>query len=341
MADAKAVKCACVEKKGELTLKEQALREPGPREVLIKIEACGVCAGDHLTVDGLFPGLSFPRVPGHEVAGKILKVGEGVRAELKVGAHVGVGWLGGYCGTCDACKDGDFICCSSHLVTGISSDGGYASHMIARQEAVIVIPEGLNSVEAAPLMCAGVTVYNSLRNQPIKAGELVAVIGIGGLGHLAIQFANKMGYNVVAISSTGDKKEWAKKLGAHHFIASSEVKSLAEELQKLGGAKVVLATAPDSKSISDVLGGLARNGVILVLGSPNQPIQVPAIPMIMNRLRLQGWPSGRPRDVEDTLKFSIQTGVRSKVQEFPLSKAVEAYKAGGKVQGRAVLVMSE
>jgi len=322
-------------------VKEQAIREPGKGEVLIKVEACGVCAGDHLTVDGLWPGLQMPRIPGHEVAGKILKAGEGVRAELKVGAHVGIGWMGGYCGSCDACKDGDYVCCASHTVTGISYDGGYATHMIARAEAVVLVPDGLSSVEAAPLMCAGVTVYNSLRNQPVKAGELVAVIGIGGLGHLAIQYANKMGYNVVAISNSNEKKDWAKQLGAHHFIAISEVKSLGEELQKLGGAKVVLATAPDSKTISDVIGGLARNGTILVLGTPNQPIQVPAIPFIMHRLRLQGWPSGKPRDIEDTLKFSAQTGVRAQTSEFPLSKAVDAYKNGGKVRGRVVIVMKE
>jgi len=332
-----------VEKKGEAVLKEKPIPAPGAGQVLIKVEACSICAGDHITVDGMFPGLTYPRIPGHEIAGKVLKVGDGCSDRLKEGMHVGVGWCGGYCNICEACRDGDFVCCKKHWVTGIHSDGGYATHMVAREEAVVVIPEGLTSEEAAPLMCAGVTMYNSLRNQPVKAGDLVGVIGVGGLGHLGIQYANKMGFKVVAISSTSDKAADAKKFGAHHYIAASECKNIGEELQKLGGCKLILATAPDSKSMSDAISGLARNGTILIAGASFQPMQITPLSLISNRIRIQGWPSGRPKDVEDTLKFSVLSGVRSVNEVMSLSKALEGYKRSnaGKARFRGVISMAE
>jgi len=340
MADAKEkLTIGVVESKGSLVVKErEAIPQPGRGEVLLKVEACGICASDHLTVDELM-GVKFPRIPGHEIVGIIQKLGENCHERLKVGQRVGVGWTGGYCSGCNACKEGDFITCEKHLITGLSVDGGYATHTIARQEACVPIPDGLTPEEAAPLMCAGVTTFNALRNQGAKPGDLVAIQGIGGLGHLGIQYANKMGFKVVAISSTSDKKELAKKLGAHHYIAASEVKSVPEELKKLGGARVILCTAPDSKAMGDLIYGLQRNGVLVVVGADPTPIPVSGIYLLSMRCRVQGWPSGTGKDMEDTLKFSLLTGVRSINEIYPLAKAQEAFKAtmAGKTRFRAVL----
>lgn len=324
---------------GDFQIVERDIPQPGPGQVRIKVLACGVCHSDVLTKEGGFPGIQFPRVPGHEVAGTIDEVGPGVTA-WKKGERVGVGWHGGQDNTCLECRRGNFINCVNVKVCGISYDGGYQEYMVAPVEAVAHMPESLDPAEAGPLMCAGITTFNSLRHSGAGPSDLVAVQGIGGLGHLGIQFANKFGYRVAAIGRGTESAALAKKLGAHHFIDSVATKP-AEELQKLGGAKAILATAPSGKSMSGLIDGLAPNGTLLVVGASNDPIEVSPIQLILAKRRIQGWPSGTPTDSEDTLRFAEMTGVRPMIEKYPLAKAAEAYERmlSGKAQFRVVLTM--
>ncbi|MBU8898822.1 alcohol dehydrogenase [Corallococcus sp. M34] len=308
--------------KGPLEVVERDVPEPGPGQVLIAVDACGVCHSDAITKEGWMP-VKYPRVPGHEVVGHIDKVGPGVTA-WKVGQHVGVGWHGGHCGQCPACRVGDFVTCDFQQVCGISYDGGYAEYMLAPQEALARVPDGMKPEDAAPLLCAGVTTFNSLRNMGAKPGSLVAVQGIGGLGHLAIQFARKLGYRTVAISRGEDKRKLALELGAHDYI-DTEKGDVAQALQALGGARVIMMTASSSRLAADLIGGLGRDGVLLLLGAGAEPIPVTSLQLIAKRQRIQGWPSGIPQDSQDTMAFSALTGVRSMNEVFPLERAGEAF----------------
>ena len=323
---------------GPLELVEREIAEPGVGHVRIKVDACGVCHSDVMTKDGLWPGIQYPRVPGHEIAGIVDAVGAGVVGWTQ-GQRVGVGWHGGHCGYCDSCRRGDFITCQiAFQVPGISYDGGYAEYMIAPAGALALIPEGLSAVDAAPLMCAGVTTFNSLRNSGARPGDLVAVLGVGGLGHLGIQFASKMGFKTVAIARGNDKEPLARKLGAIHYI-DSRAQDPAAELLKLGGARVILATATNAKAMTAALGGLGVNGKLIILGVPAEPLQVPAIPLIVGRRSITGWPAGNSIDSQDALSFSVLTGVRAMIEVFPLERAAEAFDLmmSGKARFRAVL----
>jgi D-arabinose 1-dehydrogenase-like Zn-dependent alcohol dehydrogenase len=318
---------------------ERAIPEPLAGQVRIKVQACGVCHSDVLTKDGLWPGIQYPRVPGHEVAGIIDEVGEGVSA-WKKGQRVGVGWHGGQDNTCRECRRGDFRNCRNLQVCGISYDGGYQEYLVAPIEALVPIPDTLKDAEAAPLLCAGITTYNALRHSGAMPGDLVAVLGIGGLGHLGIQFANKFGYKVVAIGRGSENAPLAKKLGASTYIDSQSTNA-AQELQKLGGAQVILATAPSSKAMSELIDGLGPNGTLMVIGAAFDPIEVTPLQLISGSKRIQGWAAGTPADSEDTLRFSELTGVRPMIETFPLEKAEEAYARmlSGKAQFRVVLTM--
>jgi D-arabinose 1-dehydrogenase-like Zn-dependent alcohol dehydrogenase len=317
---------------------ERQIPEPGPGSVRIKVRACGICHSDAVTKEGMLPGIQYPRVPGHEVAGIIDAVGAGVSG-WRPGQRVGVGWHGGHCGYCDSCRRGDFITCQvAPQITGIAYDGGYAEYMIAPSAALALIPEGLTAVEAGPLMCAGVTTFNSLRNSGARPGDLVAILGVGGLGHLAIQFAAKMGFRTVAIARGKDKEPLARKLGASQYI-DTRAQDPAAELLTLGGAKVILATVTDGRAMSAVLGGLGVNGKLVILGAAGDPLEVRAIPLIFGRRSIIGWPSGTSIDSQDTLAFSMLTGVRAMTETFPLERAPEAYEymMSGKARFRAVL----
>ena len=324
---------------GEWELVERDVPEPGENQVRIKVEACGVCHSDMLVKEGVWPGLQFPRVPGHEIAGRIDALGSRVEG-WKEGQRVGVGWHGGHCFRCELCRRGHFILCKSEKITGISHDGGYAEYMISPAEAVAAMPEDLPAAEAAPLLCAGITVFNSLRNSGARAGDLVAVQGVGGLGHLGIQYAHRMGFETVALNRGTDKQDLATRLGARHYIDTTSA-TPAEALQKLGGARVALATAPDAKSISALVGGLAPDGKLLVVGAAMEPLSISALDLIGARRSVQGWPSGTAIDSEDTLRFSALSGVRPMIEKFPLAHVAEAYERmiRGKVRFRAVLTM--
>ena len=318
---------------------ERSLPKPGAGEVRIKVQACGVCHSDVLTVEGGFPGIEYPRVPGHEVAGLIDAVGAGV-STWKVGQRVGVGWHGGHDNTCPECRRGDFNNCRNMKIAGISYDGGYQEYMVAPVEGLVSMPDSLSDAEAAPLLCAGVTTYNALRHSGALPGDLVAVQGIGGLGHLGVQFANKFGYKVAAIGRGPENAVLAKKLGAHVYI-DSKATNAAQELQKLGGAKVILATAPSSKSMSELIDGLGPNGKFLVVGASTEPIEVTPLQLIFGSKSIQGWASGIPMDSEDTLRFAELSGVRPMIETYPLEKAAEAYARmmSGKAEFRVVLTM--
>jgi D-arabinose 1-dehydrogenase-like Zn-dependent alcohol dehydrogenase len=326
------------EPNADLELVEREIPDPEPRQVRIKVQACGICHSDMLTVAGAFPGIQYPRVPGHEVVGSIDAVGVDV-PDWKVGMRAGVGWHGGHCGHCDSCRRGDFLTCRVGQIPGISYDGGYAEYMIAPFEALASVPDDLKSEDAAPLLCAGIATFNALRHSGARAGDLVAVLGIGGLGHLGVQFAQRMGFKTVAIARGADKGPLAKKLGAHIYIDST-TQNAAEELTKLGGAKVILATAADAASMSSVAAGLGVDGKLVVLGASAEPIEVAPLLLIGGRRSIAGWPSGTAPDSEDTLKFSVMSSVRPMIETFPLAKAAAAYQRmmSGKARFRVVLV---
>lgn len=320
---AKKMKAVQVSKAGgALELVERDIPEPGPNQVRIAVEACGICHSDAIVKEGWMP-VQYPRVPGHEVVGKIDAVGSGVTA-WKTGQSVGVGWHGGHCFTCEACRAGDFVQCAEQKVCGWAYDGGYAEYMVAPQEALARVPDGMKAEDAAPLLCAGVTTFNSLRHMDLVAGDLVAVQGIGGLGHLAIQYARKLGFRTVAISRGADKKALAHELGAHEYIDAAAGKP-GEALQKLGGARVIMVTASSASLASDLLPGLARNGTLLLLGAGSEPIPVSSLQLLMRRQRVMGWPSGTALDSQQTMDFSVISGVRSRNEVFPLDRATEAY----------------
>jgi D-arabinose 1-dehydrogenase-like Zn-dependent alcohol dehydrogenase len=321
---------------GPLELVEREIPEPGPDAVRIRVEACGICHSDAFTKEGTWPGLDYPRIPGHEVAGVVDALGAHV-AGLKVGQRAGVGWHGGHCGRCDSCRRGDFITCVEVRYPGISYDGGYADYVIVPQEAVVRIPESLSAVEAGPLMCAGITTYNSLRNSGARPGDTVAILGIGGLGHLGVQYAAKMGFRTVAIARGSDKAALARELGAAHYI-DSQASDPAAELRKLGGAKLVVATVTSGRAMAATLGGLGVDGKLLIVGAAD-PFEVSPVLLIGGRRSIIGWPSGRSIDTEDTLGFSSLTGVRSMNEIYPLERAAEAYErmTSGKARFRVVL----
>jgi len=324
---------------GDFELVERNIPDPGPGQVRIQVQACGVCHSDVITKDGLFPGISYPRVPGHEVVGTIDALGAGVSGWTR-GERIGVGWHGGQDGTCPACRRGDFVNCVNVKICGISYDGGYQEYMIAPLDALARFPESLDAAEASPLMCAGITTFNALRHSGAYPGDLVAVQGVGGLGHLGIQFASKCGYRVAAIGRGGAVAGLAKKLGAEVYIDGASMDP-AEELRKLGGARVILATAPSGKAMSALVGGLGANGALLVVGAPADPIEVGALQLILGRKRIQGWAAGTPADSEDTLRFAARTGVRPMIESFPLARAADGFARmmSGKAEFRVVLTM--
>jgi D-arabinose 1-dehydrogenase-like Zn-dependent alcohol dehydrogenase len=322
---------------GPFELVEREIPEPGDRKVRIKIQACGICHGDSVTKDGIFPGIQYPRVPGHEIAGVIDAIGNDV-TEWKVGQRVGIGWSAGHCGHCESCRRGDFVTCRYGQVAGISYDGGYGDYMIAPTEALASIPDELSTTEAAPMMCAGITTYNALRNSGARVGDVVAILGIGGLGHVGIQFAAKMGFNTIAIGRGKDKEELARKLGARYYI-DNKSQNPVEDLVKLGGAKIILGTVPSGKAMGEVLGGLAINGKLIMIGASEEPLEVSPLFFLSGRRAVVGWPSGSSIDSQDTLSFSVLSRVRPMNEIFPLEQATEAYDLmmSGKVRFRAVL----
>ncbi|HVI10908.1 MAG TPA: alcohol dehydrogenase [Candidatus Binatia bacterium] len=324
---------------GDFQIVEREIPEPRSGEIRIKVQACGVCHSDVLTKEGAWPGIQYPRIPGHEVAGIVDAVGEGVTS-WKKGQRVGVGWHGGHDNTCRECRRGDFGNCRNMKICGISYDGGYQQFMIAPVEALVALPDSLNFAEAAPLLCAGITTYNALRHGGAMPGDLVAVQGIGGLGHLGVQFANKFGYRVAAIGRGPENAVLAKKLGASLYI-DSQATNAAQELQKLGGARVILATAPSAKAMSELIDGLGPNGKLLVVGADFGKIEVSPIQLINGSKTIQGWASGTPADSEDTLNFAEISGVRPMIETYPLEKAAEAYARmmSGKAEFRVVLTM--
>src|SRR6202045_4838180 len=324
---------------GDFEIVDRQIPQPDAGHVRIKVKACALCPSDVLVKEGLLPGIEYPRVPGHEVAGIIDEVGPGVSA-WRAGQRVGVGWHGGHDGTCRECRRGDFRNCRNVKVTGASYDGGYRQYMVAPVEALVPIPDGLSDVEAAPLLDAGITTYNALRNSGAVPGDLVAVQGIGGLGHLGVQFANKFGYNVAAIGRGSETATLAKKLGAHVYI-DSQATSGAQELQKLGGARVILATAPSSKAMSALIDGLGPNGKLVVVGAALEPIEVTPAQLIFGSKTIQGWAAGTPAASEDTLHFCVMSGVRPMIETYPLDNVAEAYARmmSGKAQFRVVLTM--
>ncbi len=332
------MKAAVVPRPGaDFEIIDRDIPAPGAGQVRIRVLACGICFSDHYTKDGLWPGVQYPRSPGHEVAGVIDEAGSGVTT-WKKGQRVGVGWHGGHDGTCPQCRRGDFLLCSSGQITGITLDGGYQKYMLAPISALALMPEALDPAEAGPLLCAGITTFNSLRHSGAVPGDLVAVQGIGGLGHLGIQFANKFGYRVAAISRGKANEALARKLGAHIYI-DTESQNGAEALQKLGGARVILATAPAAKPMTALIDGLGPNGKMVIVGATPDKIEVSPLQLIGGRKSIQGWPSGTPADSEDTLRFAELTGIRPMIEKFPLEKVNEAYARmmSGKAEYRVVL----
>ncbi len=325
--------------KGSLELVERDLREPGRGEARIRIQACGICHSDAFTVEGLFPGIEYPRVPGHEIAGVIDALGA-ESEPWRVGQRVGVGWYGGHCGHCDRCRRGDFVTCREGRIPGISYDGGYAEYMVAPVQVLALIPDELSAVEAGPLLCAGITTYNALRHGGARAGDVVGILGIGGLGHLAVQFAVRMGFRTVAIARGIDKAELARKLGAHDYI-DSRAENPAERLTAMGGAALILATVTNAKAMSAVIDGLGVGGRLVVVGVSAEPIEVAPLQLIGGRRSIQGWPSGVAADSEDTLAFSALSGVRPMIERYPLERAAEAYARmmSGEARFRVVLEM--
>jgi D-arabinose 1-dehydrogenase-like Zn-dependent alcohol dehydrogenase len=324
---------------GNFELVERPIPQPARGQVRIKVEACGICHSDALVKEGYWPGIQYPRVPGHEIAGRIDALGADVTL-WKPGQRVGLGWHGGHCFECEPCRSGDFINCRNEKITALSFDGGYQEYMVAPAEAVAAMPDELAAAEAAPLLCAGITVFNALRNSGARAGDLVAIQGIGGLGHLGIQYARQMGFRTVAIGRGADKQPLATKLGAHEYI-DTNANAPAGVLKKLGGAKIALATAPDSKSISALVDGLVANGTLLVIGAGAESLTVTPLQLIGGRSMIKGWASGTGKDSEDTLRFSSLTGVRPMIEKYPLEKAAAAYEQmiSGRARFRVVLTM--
>jgi D-arabinose 1-dehydrogenase-like Zn-dependent alcohol dehydrogenase len=324
---------------GGFEIVEREIPRPGPGYVRIRVQACGVCHSDVITKNGLSPGISYPRVPGHEIAGVIDDIGSGV-VGWKPAERVGVGWHGGQDGTCPACRRGDFANCASAIVCGISYDGGYQEFMVAPVEALARMPESLDAAEAAPLMCAGLTTFNALRHSGAAPGDLVAIQGIGGLGHLGIQFAKRLGYRVAAVGRGAENMALARRLGADAYIDSTAVDAAAE-LQKLGGARAIVATAPSGKAMSALIAGLGPNGTLMVVGLSADPIEALPSQLISGRKRLQGWSAGIPTDSEDTLRFAEMTGIRPMIETYPLVRAAEAYDRmmSGKAEFRVVLTI--
>lgn len=322
---------------GPFEIVEREIPQPAAGSVRIKVQACGICHSDSLVKEGLMLGIAYPRVPGHEVVGVVDAVGAGVNG-WKLGQRAGVGWNGGYCGYCDACREGNFFACQTFtLITGITSDGGYADYVIARAEALARVPDDLSAVEAAPLMCAGLTTFNSLRNSGARPGEIVAVLGLGGLGHLGVQYAAKMGFKTVGIARGQDKEPLAKSLGAWRYI-DSRAQDPAAELTKLGGAKVILATVTEGSAMAAVVAGLGRNGTLLVVGAA-PTMTISPMQLIGRCSSIKGWYSGVSKDSEDTLAFSAQEGIRPMNEEYPLERAAEGYERmmSGKARFRVVL----
>ena len=324
---------------GDWELVERDIPEPDLGQVRVKVEACGICHSDALVKDGVWPGLQYPRVPGHEIAGRVDAVGANVTS-WAVGQRVGVGWHGGHCFVCEQCRRGDFAMCVNRKVTGIDFDGGYATHVIVPAAVLAAIPDDLPAEEAGPFMCAGVTVFNALRNSGARAGEVVAVHGIGGLGHLGVQYARRMGFNTVAINRGRDKEDLARQLGAHHYIDAT-AQDVVAELQKLGGASVILATAPNAQAISGLVDGLAPSGKLLVPAAPLEPLSINVFSLITKRSSVAGWYSGTAKDSQDTLEFSALSGVHPMIEKYPLDRVAEAYEQmhSGKVRFRVVLTM--
>lgn len=324
---------------GPFEIVERPIPQPGPGSIRIKVLACGVCHSDALTKEGTWPGLQFPRVPGHEVVGVIDALGDGVTSWTP-GQRVGVGWNGGYCGHCDPCRRGTFFACVTGQATGVTYDGGYAEYLIAPASAVALMPDGLSAVEAAPLMCAGITTFNALRNSGARPGDVVAVLGLGGLGHLGVQYAAKMGFHTVGIARGTDKEALARQLGASVYI-DSVAQDPASELNKLGGAKVILATATSGDAISAVQDGLAVEGTLLIVGAVPS-MQVSPLSLIMGNRSVKGWYSGTSIDTQDTLAFSARTGVQPMNEVYPLERVSEAYDRmmSGKARFRVVLSLA-
>ncbi len=324
---------------GPFEVVDRPIPEPSAGQVRIQVQACGICHSDSITKEGLFPGIQYPRVPGHEVVGLIDAMGEDVKP-WKVGQRVGLGWYGGHCGYCEACRRGDLVMCRNASIPGITYDGGYAEYVIAPAAALALLPESLDSAEAAPLLCAGITTFNAIRNSNAQAPGLVAILGIGGLGHLAVQYAARLGYKTVAIARGADKEKFAKELGAHHYIDSTS-QDVAKELQALGGAKLILSTVTNTDAVNAALGGLGYAGELVVLGVSMEPIKVSSLQLIGNRQSVHGWPSGTAIDSEDTLNFSELQNVKALIETFPLEKAPEAYDRmmSGKARFRAVLAV--
>jgi D-arabinose 1-dehydrogenase-like Zn-dependent alcohol dehydrogenase len=324
---------------GAFELVNKQFPDPGLGHVRIRAQACGVCHSDSITKFGLFPGIVYPRVPGHEVAGVVDAVGPHVPL-FKTGQRVGLGWHGGHCNYCTPCRRGDFILCENQQISGINFDGGYADYVVAPANALALVPDELADVDAAPLMCAGVTTFNSLRHSGARPGDTVAILGIGGLGHLGVQFAAKSGYHTVAIARGQDKAPLAKQLGAHVYIDST-TQDPSAELQKLGGAAVILSTLTNAESLTTAVGGLGPNGKLIILGVPDKPFEVSAIPLIMGNRSIAGWASGTGMDSEDTLNFSALTGVKPMIEAYPLERAAEAFDRmmSGKARFRAVLTI--
>lgn len=320
---------------GPFEIVTRALPEPATGEVRVRVEACGVCHSDAMTKEGAASG--YPRIPGHEIVGRIEQCGPGV-AGWTAGQRVGIGWYGGHCGVCARCRRGDFVLCARAEVPGLTRDGGYAQYLVVSAQALAAVPDALSSADAAPLLCAGITTFNALRNSGASAGDLVAILGLGGLGHLGVQFAHKMGFRTVAIARGAEKDRFARQLGAEHYIDSAAVDPAAA-LSELGGARVILATVTASDAMSAVVGGLGHRGLLLVVGASAEPIRVSPHQLIANRLSITGWPSGSAIDSEDTLRFSAHFGVRALIERYPLARAAEAYERmmSGQARFRVVL----
>ena len=321
---------------------ERDIPAPSAGMVRLKVQACGICHSDEYAKEGSRPGITYPRVPGHEVAGVIDAIGSGV-AGWDVGQRAGVGWHGGHCGYCDSCRRGDFVTCSKgRRITGLTCDGGYTEYMLVSAVALAAIPDEISATDAGPLFCAGVTTFNALRNSGARSGDTVAILGLGGLGHLGVQFAAKMGFETIAIARGKEKAEFAKKLGAKHYL-DSESQNVAAELEKLGGARIILSTVTSAKAVNAALGGLGVNGKAILVGNPDQPLDITGRLLIAGRRSISGWPSGSPIDSQDTLKYCALTGIRPMTEVFPLDRAPEAYERmlSGKARFRAVLAMNQ